>query len=112
MELDEAALYARAQIEEVQHRRSAVKDRPGGLSRRELEVLHLVTDGLTTREIAARLFISAKTADRHIQNIYTKDRDVDPGDGNAMGTGQRSTGGHRPVAPVNRLGHGRRVATA
>lgn len=72
MELDEAALYARAQIEEVQHRRSAVKDRPGGLSRRELEVLHLVTDGLTTREIAARLFISAKTADRHIQNIYTK----------------------------------------
>ena len=32
----------------------------------------LATDGLTTREIAARLFISAKTADRHIQNIYTK----------------------------------------
>ncbi len=72
MDLDEAALYARAQIEVVQHRRSPVRDRPGGLSRRELEVLRLVTDGLTTRKIAERLFISAKTADRHIQNIYTK----------------------------------------
>ena len=72
MDLDDAALYARAQIEEVQHRRSPVNDRPGGLSRRELEVLCLITDGLTTREIAERLFIAAKTADRHIQNIYTK----------------------------------------
>jgi len=35
-------------------------------------VLRLVADGLTSREIAERLFISAKTADRHIQNIYTK----------------------------------------
>lgn len=37
-----------------------------------VEVLRLVADGLTTREIADRLFISAKTADRHIQNLYTK----------------------------------------
>jgi predicted ATPase/DNA-binding CsgD family transcriptional regulator len=72
MDLDDAALYARAQIEDVQRRRSPVNDRPGGLSRRELEVLRLITDGLTTREIAERLFISAKTADRHIQNTYTK----------------------------------------
>jgi DNA-binding CsgD family transcriptional regulator len=42
------------------------------LSRRELEILRLVGDGLTTREIAERLFISAKTADRHIQNLYAK----------------------------------------
>ncbi len=35
-------------------------------------MLLLVTDGLTTREIAERLFISAKTADRHIQHTYTK----------------------------------------
>ncbi len=45
---------------------------PGGLSRREIEVLRLVADGLSTREIAGRLFISAKTADHHIQHIYTK----------------------------------------
>jgi predicted ATPase/DNA-binding CsgD family transcriptional regulator len=72
MDLDEAAVYARACIEELQHRRSPDGDRPGGLSRREVEVLRLVADGLTTREIAERLFISAKTADRHIQNIYVK----------------------------------------
>jgi DNA-binding CsgD family transcriptional regulator len=28
--------------------------------------------GLTTREVADRLVISAKTADHHIQHVYTK----------------------------------------
>ncbi len=45
---------------------------PGGLSRREVEVLHLAAIGLTTRQIAERLYISAKTADHHIQHIYGK----------------------------------------
>jgi DNA-binding NarL/FixJ family response regulator len=35
-------------------------------------VLGLVAEGATTREISERLFISAKTADNHIQHIYTK----------------------------------------
>jgi HD-GYP domain-containing protein (c-di-GMP phosphodiesterase class II) len=47
-------------------------ERPGGLSRREVEVLRLAVRGMTTKEIAKRLFISAKTADHHIQHIYTK----------------------------------------
>ena len=46
--------------------------RPGGLSRREIEVLRLVADGRTAGEIATQLFISARTADHHIQHIYTK----------------------------------------
>ena len=37
-----------------------------------VEVLRLVAEGLTTSRIAEQLFISPKTADRHIQNIYTK----------------------------------------
>lgn len=45
---------------------------PGGLSRREVEVLRLAARGLTTQRIAERLSISAKTADHHIQHIYTK----------------------------------------
>jgi HD-GYP domain-containing protein (c-di-GMP phosphodiesterase class II)/DNA-binding CsgD family transcriptional regulator len=45
---------------------------PGGLSRREVDVLRLAAKGLTTREIAERLFISAKTADHHIQHVYVK----------------------------------------
>jgi DNA-binding CsgD family transcriptional regulator len=35
-------------------------------------VLRLAARSLTTREIADRLFISVKTADRHIQNVYAK----------------------------------------
>lgn len=45
---------------------------PGGLSRREVDVLRLAARGLTTRELAERLYISAKTADHHIQHIYNK----------------------------------------
>ena len=45
---------------------------PGGLSRREVDVLRLAARGLTTKEIADRLFISAKTTDHHIQHIYNK----------------------------------------
>src|SRR6185295_14953488 len=45
---------------------------PGGLSGREVEVLRLAAKGLTTKQIADRLFISPKTADHHIQHVYTK----------------------------------------
>ena len=46
--------------------------RPGGLSRRESEVLTLVAAGKTNRAIAAELFISEKTVARHVSNIFTK----------------------------------------
>ena len=45
---------------------------PGGLTRREVDVLRLAARGLTTRQIADRLTISPKTADHHIQHIYGK----------------------------------------
>jgi HD-GYP domain-containing protein (c-di-GMP phosphodiesterase class II)/DNA-binding CsgD family transcriptional regulator len=45
---------------------------PGGLTAREVDVLRLAAKGLTTREIADRLYISPKTADHHIQHIYGK----------------------------------------
>ncbi len=45
---------------------------PGGLTGREVEVLRLAARGLTTREIGERLYISPKTADHHIQHVYTK----------------------------------------
>jgi DNA-binding NarL/FixJ family response regulator len=47
-------------------------DNPAGLSRREIDVLRLAAKGLTTQQVAGKLFISAKTADRHIQHIYNK----------------------------------------
>jgi DNA-binding CsgD family transcriptional regulator/tetratricopeptide (TPR) repeat protein len=44
----------------------------GGLSAREVEVAALVADGLTNREIAARLVISERTAGNHVAHILTK----------------------------------------
>jgi two-component system response regulator NreC len=52
--------------------------RPGGtdpyetLTPREREVLHLVAEGLTSTEIAARLFISPRTAESHRANLMRK----------------------------------------
>jgi DNA-binding NarL/FixJ family response regulator len=37
-----------------------------------VEVLRLIARGLTMKQMAAQLYISVKTVDRHIQNIYTK----------------------------------------
>jgi DNA-binding CsgD family transcriptional regulator len=45
---------------------------PCGLTDRETEILALVAAGLSNQEIAAQLLISARTAERHIQNIYIK----------------------------------------
>ena len=45
---------------------------PSGLTRREVEVLHLAALGLTTQQIADRLYISPKTTDHHIQHVYSK----------------------------------------
>ena len=52
--------------------RLAGSPRPGGLSRREREVLILVAAGKTNRAIAAELFISEKTVARHVSNIFTR----------------------------------------
>ncbi len=45
---------------------------PHGLSPRELEVLLLVASGKTNKVIAKELFLSEKTVDRHVSNIFDK----------------------------------------
>lgn len=44
----------------------------GGLSLRELQVLRLLAAGETNRTIAGSLYISVRTVDRHVSNVYTK----------------------------------------
>ena len=39
---------------------------------REIEVLRLIAAGLTAKEVAKKLDISPKTADHHIQSVYSK----------------------------------------
>jgi DNA-binding CsgD family transcriptional regulator len=45
---------------------------PGGLTAREVEVLRLVAEGKTNREIAKTLVLSDHTVRRHLQNIFNK----------------------------------------
>ena len=45
---------------------------PAGLSEREIEVLRAMARGLGNRAIAERFSISPRTAEHHVQHIYTK----------------------------------------
>ena len=74
LDLNEAAAWTRDELGAARREleRQAGDGRPAGLSRREIDVLRLIAEGRTTGEIATLLFISPKTADHHIQHIYTK----------------------------------------
>ncbi len=78
----EQAGALRAEAAKVQQQTAAAVILPGisaidprilkGLTPRELEVLRLVADGKTDKEIAEELVISPRTANRHIANIFLK----------------------------------------
>jgi DNA-binding CsgD family transcriptional regulator len=67
-ELGAAPELARAE----QLARPAAPRAAGGLSAREAQVLALVAAGNSNRAIAAELFLSEKTVERHVSNILTK----------------------------------------
>lgn len=48
------------------------RSNPAFLTGRELNILPLLKDGLQNKEIAAKLFVSAKTVDHHISSILFK----------------------------------------
>ncbi len=52
--------------------RQAEKGKFGGLTDRERQVAVLIAQGRSNREIAGELFISEKTAERHVANILSK----------------------------------------
>jgi DNA-binding CsgD family transcriptional regulator len=55
------------------HRRAAhIPPYPDGLTAREVQVLLLVADGKTNKEIAEQLVLSIATVQRHVANIYNK----------------------------------------
>jgi predicted ATPase/DNA-binding CsgD family transcriptional regulator len=76
MTLEAAIEYARvatSQEEPARARSTAPAPPPlSELSNRELEVLRLVAQGLTTPQIAERLVLSARTVENHLRSIYGK----------------------------------------
>lgn len=63
-------------VEALQRRPGQTSTRAGetahALTSRELEVLALVADGASNHEIAGQLFLSDRTVDRHVSNIFGK----------------------------------------
>ena len=58
--------------EETERERAANPGMAGRLTRREQQIAVLIGDGLSNREIAARLVISQRTAETHVENILGK----------------------------------------
>ena len=48
------------------------RSNPYGLTKREAEILQLLSEGLRNAAIARRLFLSTKTVDHHVSAILTK----------------------------------------
>jgi HD-GYP domain-containing protein (c-di-GMP phosphodiesterase class II) len=63
---------AEAVLSAAGHRVRRRREGPAGLTAREVEVLRLLSQGLSNKEIAQRLVISPKTAGNHIEHIYAK----------------------------------------
>jgi HD-GYP domain-containing protein (c-di-GMP phosphodiesterase class II) len=63
---------AQAVLAAAGHRTGKRREWPAGLTDREVEVLRLLTRGMSNKEIAAELVISPKTAGAHLEHIYSK----------------------------------------
>ena len=66
MNMQEAVRYALGASAEPPH------DGQGGLTDREIQVARLIAGGLTNGEVAARLKISGRTVDAHVEHIRNK----------------------------------------
>jgi DNA-binding NarL/FixJ family response regulator len=73
---DEASAAAEVARAEATYERLGAhrpaRELPDGLTRRECEVLTLVADGRSNRQIGEALYISDRTVARHLTNIFTK----------------------------------------
>jgi DNA-binding NarL/FixJ family response regulator len=52
--------------------RAATRSNPAGLTRRELQVLELLFEGLSNAELSKQLHLSTRTVEHHISSIMSK----------------------------------------
>ncbi|GAB6197341.1 response regulator transcription factor [Lysobacter xanthus] len=63
---------AKTLAQQLQHPERTLDDPYGRLTSREREVFHLIAEGHTTKEVARKLDISAKTAENHRARVLDK----------------------------------------
>ena len=69
----ERTVRGKASVSEAERQRARlVRPYPDSLTEREVEVLRRLTAGKTNGEIAEELYVSVRTVERHIANIYAK----------------------------------------
>jgi DNA-binding CsgD family transcriptional regulator len=71
MDFERAVKYALSQEEQAPPTAS-VPEYPGGLTRREAEVLRLVARGMSNAQVAQELYLSPRTVNGHLNSIYRK----------------------------------------
>ncbi|HZJ00734.1 MAG TPA: LuxR C-terminal-related transcriptional regulator [Gemmatimonadaceae bacterium] len=73
-----AAKHARRDLRELGVRgiprgpHESTRSNSAGLTRREIEIVQLLSEGLRNNEIAERLFLSPKTVDHHVSSVLSK----------------------------------------
>jgi predicted ATPase/DNA-binding CsgD family transcriptional regulator len=75
LSLQQAIAYARASGRDSEPAGASRKAAPASsteLTRREVEILRLLREGLSNRQIADRLFLTANTVRAHLYSIYNK----------------------------------------
>lgn len=65
-------LYDEWQKKRAHKWREEVEKRWNSLSQRERQILRLLADGLSNKDIASKLSITVKTLDKHLEKIYQK----------------------------------------
>jgi DNA-binding CsgD family transcriptional regulator len=65
----QAATELRAAGDHMEPRQAGAR---GLLTAQQDRIARLVADGATNREVAARLFLSPRTVDHHLRNIFTR----------------------------------------
>jgi predicted ATPase/DNA-binding CsgD family transcriptional regulator len=72
MTIDEIVAHALGEKRPAPAPHVATGDSASSLTRRELEIAHMIAEGLTGQQIAAKLFISERTVTTHVTNMLNK----------------------------------------
>lgn len=65
-------LFDETQVSRVGRWRRDIEEKWNSLTDRELQILHLLVDGMSNRRIAVSMALNPKTVEQHLTNIYDK----------------------------------------